>query len=823
MPELDPIVAKILLEGDDELIKAFEKIGVDGAEKIGKLFEATQKSGSALEALGGSLGIVEGALSAATAALIVFVEQQTELSQKTELLAEAFGTTSSQLQQVEQAFASAGVKVEQFERFANRLTVTIAREWPQIAESIKNYATENDAATLRVSSAILRVRDAQNALADNAEDRSAQMSNDNNALEASYLKLQFAAQHAAQEQISALQSVRGAQLSVLSAEQHLAELEGRPPSAAEKQSLAVAQAHQALDVARKAERDAQIAAREQAAGAALKQAQLEQAYDDIARKAAKNARDDAENRVKDENRVKEAIIARAEAEDKAEKFTLTNIKSIRDALDGVVTGQKGAATSIDLTKVSVENLTKALIAQAGESEKSGRPPKGFDTLISLRNTLTAATENQITQEQKLAIINKLAGTSMQALGASAAEISAVLQDASIDLKKFDKAAEELNTDETKNRIKSFRGALAELHLTLSILSQKFAIAISPAFTSFLKTIQESLESNTGTLKLFIDGISSLGTAISTVFGEIRKIATSATDALDKAFGLEKGRAMQILLGAIVVAVGRFASAWVGVPLVIATVVTSIGYISDHLKEVQQWIENNRTKFVIMGAAIAGIAALFAPWTVALGLIIGAVVLIYENWDKIKAKVSEVWAAVTDNAVVQWFKEFIDNLKSIYDWFGRLKQAAPKWLGGGGGAATPNPGASSDPAHAAEGPGFATGGAVDGPGTTTSDSIFARLSRGEFVIKAAAVQEYGAGLFHALNNMQMPGFASGGLVPSPVRMGGGAIAPATSTLNLSLDGRSFDGLKGPKSTIDDLSSFAVSRQTSAAGKNPSWVG
>jgi hypothetical protein len=123
---------------------------------------------------------------------------------------------------------------------------------------------------------------------------------------------------------------------------------------------------------------------------------------------------------------------------------------------------------------------------------------------------------------------------------------------------------------------------------------------------------------------------------------------------------------------------------------------------------------------------------------------------------------------------------------------------------------------------ASAPGYAEGGEVNGPGTTTSDSIFARLSRGEFVTQAKAVAYWGADFMHAVNNMQLPGFATGGLVPSPVRMGGGSIAPATSTLNLSIDGRSFNGLKGPKSTIDDLSSFAVARQTSAAGSNPSWM-
>lgn len=60
-------------------------------------------------------------------------------------------------------------------------------------------------------------------------------------------------------------------------------------------------------------------------------------------------------------------------------------------------------------------------------------------------------------------------------------------------------------------------------------------------------------------------------------------------------------------------------------------------------------------------------------------------------------------------------------------------------------------------------GFAGGGQIHGPGSGTSDSILARLSAGEFVIKAAAVNHYGAGLLSRINAMQIPRFAGGGMV------------------------------------------------------------
>lgn len=68
--------------------------------------------------------------------------------------------------------------------------------------------------------------------------------------------------------------------------------------------------------------------------------------------------------------------------------------------------------------------------------------------------------------------------------------------------------------------------------------------------------------------------------------------------------------------------------------------------------------------------------------------------------------------------------------------------------------------------------FSSGGLVTGPGTSTSDSIPARLSAGEFVVNAAAVKRLGVGFLQAINGLsagprvQEPAlaFAAGGLVP-----------------------------------------------------------
>src|SRR4029077_8017301 len=77
--------------------------------------------------------------------------------------------------------------------------------------------------------------------------------------------------------------------------------------------------------------------------------------------------------------------------------------------------------------------------------------------------------------------------------------------------------------------------------------------------------------------------------------------------------------------------------------------------------------------------------------------------------------------------------------------------------------------ASNPAAAL---GFASGGMVRGAGSSTSDSILARLSNGEFVMRAAAVQHWGPAFMAALNGLRIPGFSLGAL---PAFAEGGLVA------------------------------------------------
>lgn len=145
--------------------------------------------------------------------------------------------------------------------------------------------------------------------------------------------------------------------------------------------------------------------------------------------------------------------------------------------------------------------------------------------------------------------------------------------------------------------------------------------------------------------------------------------------------------------------------------------------------------------------------------------------------------------------------------------------------------------------AASAAGHAQGGRITGPGTSTSDSILARLSRGEWVIKARAVQKYGSDFFAALNSMRLPrniaaslrhslghiqpravavpAFAHGGSVDSVLR--DSASSGLMRPLTLQIGNEVFSGLMTPEDTATRLTQFATHQRARQAGRKPNWYG
>ncbi len=155
---------------------------------------------------------------------------------------------------------------------------------------------------------------------------------------------------------------------------------------------------------------------------------------------------------------------------------------------------------------------------------------------------------------------------------------------------------------------------------------------------------------------------------------------------------------------------------------------------------------------------------------------------------------------------------------------RIQQAAQKAaqaLQGMGGGLSPSFGLQ-----------FASGGPVFGPGTSTSDSILARLSSGEFVHPTRRVQQYGMDFMESLRRGLIPvasvralmGDFAGAMPRMPTRgfaAGGQVTAQPTSTLVLNIGGRSFEA-SADQATITSLRRFAVNSQLASIGRKPGFV-
>lgn len=108
------------------------------------------------------------------------------------------------------------------------------------------------------------------------------------------------------------------------------------------------------------------------------------------------------------------------------------------------------------------------------------------------------------------------------------------------------------------------------------------------------------------------------------------------------------------------------------------------------------------------------------------------------------------------------------------------------------------------------PGFAEGGHVQGPGTSTSDSIAAWLSKDEFVFNARAVGHYGLGILNSMNSVgggrpSISGqlaYATGGVAQTGGGKGGGDI------YNVSIKSDTPEAFKKSKAQLTTDLSNAV---------------
>lgn len=115
--------------------------------------------------------------------------------------------------------------------------------------------------------------------------------------------------------------------------------------------------------------------------------------------------------------------------------------------------------------------------------------------------------------------------------------------------------------------------------------------------------------------------------------------------------------------------------------------------------------------------------------------------------------------------------------------------------------------------------FAEGGYVSGPGTSTSDSIPARLSAGEYVLNAETVRRVGVQFLHTLNGGRFAprllghrlAFADGGFVPerSPVPAANGSVVRIVNVIDPALAADYLNSAAGERTILNLISRNAGS--------------
>lgn len=147
-------------------------------------------------------------------------------------------------------------------------------------------------------------------------------------------------------------------------------------------------------------------------------------------------------------------------------------------------------------------------------------------------------------------------------------------------------------------------------------------------------------------------------------------------------------------------------------------------------------------------------------------------LIVGVWTWIKDKTSTVWNGIRTtistvlDRIRNSFRTVVDKIKGIWDGLKRVAAIPVNFLidtvynKGIWKLVDLLPG--GNPLSQMGSIKFARGGQVKGPGSSTSDSILARLSKDEFVVRAAMARRY-KDLLQMINTGRLPGFRKGGMV------------------------------------------------------------
>jgi hypothetical protein len=394
----------------------------------------------------------------------------------------------------------------------------------------------------------------------------------------------------------------------------------------------------------------------------------------------------------------------------------------------------------------------------------------------------------------------------------------------------------------------FGDAASKLGGVLTGLSTRIGLAFSPKLIEIMDRLSESIARVAPFVIKAADAIANtLLPPIIKLMDILGPIGTAIGVAV-----LALG-ALALGVGAVIAVLGPLAGllrlAFLPFTLLIPVITAGFGLIVSAIGTII-------TAVTTFGAVALAAFGPIAPIVLAIAAAIGALIVLLArvDWAAFGEKAVGVWQSIKDIAgsvaefiTSAWntawetvstaaqtaFQFITDAIQPVLDFIQQGIDLATRFAAALSGALTGSADASGDSVGA-----FARGGPVRGPGTSTSDSILARLSRGEFVVRTKAVDKYGLGLLNAINSMRLPvkalrGFANGGFVdamglssqPRYAYAEGGPVQTGRRerAIVLQLGGERFDMVTADSDTADRLVRYATTRRVKAAGRKPSYTG
>lgn len=567
--------------------------------------------------------------------------------------------------------------------------------------------------------------------------------------------------------------------------------------------------------------------------------------------------------------VDRALLQQSEARKKSIDDEANSVANLAGHIQAVTRGEQGFA-NVNLT---AENALKGIIATAGQGTGALQKIEGnfYDIasragpqLNSVFNVMAGYFQNLKDEALKTAIATAAFGRSVSHdMIEALSKGPAAFAQARAELQRLG-----LSFDEADTKVaNTFKESYNKLLSYISLIKARIGLEIAPAASQLVRIITQALTDNIGKIRNWAQSIAdfirnTLTPAVQAFvnvmngvsFDQWIKSADAIGLTLDQILSVKKWSerfeaikqgftdavavikvVLLSLIGVLDLVAGAinkvFGTNLSGEGLGIALLILQFTGLLRVIGLVAQAVIGLGQLIFTFGTVAIQFLAPFLGWpALAIAAFAALVIAIYTYWDEIKAATAAVVAALVSawNELVLEVGELIDWLKNKFNAFvdSVLSGAAKigKFLkgvfGGGEGA-----GATGS---------YAGGGEIHGPGTGTSDSIIARVSSGEYVVRAAAVKHWGTGFMHAINSA--PAFALGGLVDSlssalaPLAMPrlaeggavpdrGGGLRPFTLVMP---NGASYGGLYAEGGTVTQLRRAAVHAQVSSTGRRPSWV-